>query len=184
MPLISLRDNSEIDVEIRDAKISDVEGLMVLNKKWQKIALGEDIKDGYIGAAFTRETFLELIEKKQVSVTQFNNCIVGYYLLNNVSKDGIIGKHEDFVEEMRSKGVLNRTNNICVGAQAVVDSEFMGSPLRFMMLQNLINNVKSSYDHLFATIAKDNPRAHKAHTRDGWKVIGENEDLFFVVFEV
>ena len=52
------------------------------------------------------------------------------------------------------------------------------------MLKQLHENMIGKYDYLFATIAKDNPRAFTAHTRDGWRVIGEEETLFYVVFVV
>ena len=52
------------------------------------------------------------------------------------------------------------------------------------MLKKLVDNMKGKYDFLFATIAKDNPRAFKAHTRDGWTVVDEDKELFYVVYKV
>lgn len=137
-----------------------------------------------MGAAFSNETFTELIHRNQITVTDFNNKIIGYYLLNNFSKDGIIGKHEDFVSMLKQKDKISKLLNICVGAQAVVDTEFMGSGIRSLMLDTLVGNMKGRYEYLFATIAKDNPRAFKAHTRDGWIVVDDEENLFYVIFKV
>lgn len=184
MTKITLKDNSTIDVTVRNATQNDIPNLMLLNQKWQKSVLGENIKDGFVGAAFSKETFAELIHRKQITVTDFDNKVIGYYLLNNFSKDGIIGRHEDFVTMLKQKDKISKSSNICVGAQAVVDTEFMGSGIRPLMLDTLVENMKGKYEYLFATIAKDNPRAFKAHTRDGWTVVDEEESMFYVVFKV
>lgn len=169
---------------IRNAAISDVEGLKLLNSKWQRTAVGDRIKDGFVGAAFSSETFQELISRKQIVVAVYGNIVVGYYLLNNYSQDGVIGQHKDMVKALQANGLLDTTARICTGAQAIVDSGYMGKGLRTAMLARLGENVKGRYDLLFATIAKDNPRALKAHTRDGWTSIGAEESLYYVVYRL
>lgn len=184
MQQVTLKDGSVIDVEIREANDPDIENLMHLNQKWQKLVLGQDLKDGYVGAAFSKETFEHLIAQNQVIVSQQDETIIGYYLLNNFSKEGIIGTHEDIVNSLRANHKIDPGVSVCVGAQAVVDTAFMGSAIRYLMLMKLVEKMKGRYDYLFATIAKDNPRAFKAHTRDGWFIADENENLYFVLFKV
>ena len=183
MPLITLKNKLSIDVTVRNATLADINHLMTLNQKWQKQNL-ENINNGYIGARISEGTFQELIKKDQVSCALFNGEIIGYYLLNDVSKDGIIGTHQEIVETLKSAGKLNKQLKICVGAQAVVDKDYMGSGIRQLMLANLKQNMQGKFDYFFATIAKDNPRAFTAHTRDGWEVIDENDNLFYVIFKV
>lgn len=184
MNKIELKDGTSVDIEVRSATKNDLVYLVQLNQKFQKSILGNKIQDGYVGAAFSTETFLELINRNQIVVTQFQQRLVGYYLLNNFSKDGVIGKHEDIVNELKSKQKIAKELSICVGAQAIVDNEFMGSGIRPLMLQRLAQNVQGKFDYLFATIAKDNPRAFKAHTRDGWEVVDEDNILYFVVYKL
>ena len=85
---------------------------------------------------------------------------------------------------MKQSGKIEQKKTVCVGAQAIVDVEFMGTGIRQLMLYKLIENMKGKFDYLFATIAKDNHRAFKAHTRDGWQILGEDDSLFYVVFKV
>lgn len=184
MPFIRLKDNTNLEVFIENAVVTDIEQLVLLNSKWQKTTLGNNIRDGYVGALFSAETFLELIQRKQVVVARSGEQIIGYYLLNNYSKDGIIGRHEDMVARLKDKRIIDPALRICVGAQTIVDTAYMGSGIRKLMLDKLVANMKDSYDYLFATIAKDNTRAYTAHTRDGWKVIGEEEQNYYVLYKV
>lgn len=184
MTTIILKDGTTINADIRDANQDDIPDLMKINHKWQKEVLGENTKNGFVGAAFSKGTFSELIRRRQVVIVRFGTAIIGYYLLNNFSKDGIIGKHEGFVNMLKKEGKIFRSEKVCVGAQAVVDSGFMGSGIRTLMLNKLVSNMKEKYSLLFATIAKDNPRAFKAHTRDGWDIVGEEEALYYVVYKV
>jgi hypothetical protein len=183
MTLVTLKDRSVIDVVIRSADQPDIANLSGLNKKWQKTALSGNIKDGYIGAAFSDVTFSELISRDQVIVAYFNDALIGYYLLNDFSKDGVIGRHAEIVAMLKKGGKIAAGAKICVGAQVVVDSAFMGSGVRWLMLSHLMKNVEGVYDYLFGTIAKDNHRGFTAHTRDGWKVIDEDEDLYCVLYK-
>lgn len=184
MKTINLSNGNSITVLIRNANEKDIEQLMPLNQKWQKAALTQTLKNGYLGASFSQETFSELIAKNQVVLAEFDKNIIGYYLLNNVSKDGVIGMHAAIVTHLKSNGGIDEKLKVCVGAQAVVDKDFMGSGIRLFMLTKLVDNVRNSYDFLFSTIAKDNPRAYKAHTKDGWFVVDENETLFYVLYKV
>ena len=181
--IVILKDNSTIDVNIRNANLHDIEGLLALNKKWQRADL-KDTRDGYVGAKFSNLTFKELIEKRQVSCALWGNELIGYYLLNNVSKDGIIGTHHEIVDMLKDTGKIDRELNICVGAQAVVDTYYMGSGIRQLMLDNLKQNMSDRYHCLFATIAKDNPRAFTAHTRDGWIVVGSDNNVYHVLLKL
>lgn len=58
-------------------------------------------------------------------------------------------------------GPLGQEYTICEGAQAVVDTKFMGSGIRNLMLDVLIKNMKGRDEFFFTTIAKTNPRALK-----------------------
>ncbi len=174
---------SIVGIIVRVALMTDLDSLLCLNEKWQKVNLS-NLKDGYVGAVFAPTTFLELMDRKQVVVADLNGIIVGYYLLNNYSREGIIGKHELIVSKLRGEGLFGDNDQVCVGAQAVVDTDYMGKGIRQAMLTKLTDTVKNKYQFLFATIAKDNLRAYKAHTNDGWKVLGEDGQLYYVVYKI
>lgn len=168
---------------IRNGSVKDLANLTHLNHKWQKSVVGENSKDGYLGAELSAATFLELIRKEQIIVAEVMNLVIGYYLLNNVSREGVIGLHLDIVKTLRANNIINPSLKIIVGAQAIVDKEFMGLGIRTRMLDALSKNVCSKFDLLFGTIAKDNPKAYAAHTKDGWIVVGEEPTLYYVVYQ-
>ena len=40
------------------------------------------------------------------------------------------------------------------------------------------------YEYLFSTISKQNARSLNANLRDGWEIIDEDVELFYVVFQL
>jgi hypothetical protein len=128
--------------QIRNASATDLQHLKSLNQKWQKSALDSNLQDGYIGAAFSDETFLELINRKQVVVAEAEQIIEGYYLLNDFSKDGVIGRHAEIVKQLKATKAIASDLIVIVGAQAVVDKGFMGSGILIKMLDLLVENVR------------------------------------------
>ena len=178
---LSLKDGTVVPVTIRDATTNDINAIAALNTKWQR-AFVADINDGYIGAAFSIETIRQLTELGQITIAYHNETIAGYYLANNISKDGVIGRHEEIVASLKQQQIIPNHYNIIVGAQVVIDSPYMGSGIRRLMLEHLGDALADRYDYLFGTIAKDNVRACIAHPRDGWQIIGEEEELLYILY--
>ncbi len=71
-----------------------------------------------------------------------------------------------------------------LGAQALVDKDYQGQGLRTELLQLLLKQLLGQYDYIFSTISKENPRAFKAHSKDGWKVVLEDEQVYSVFLPV
>lgn len=183
MPSITLKHGALAHISISTATATDIHALIALNTKWQKATL-QDISNGYVGAAFSKDTFTELIHRRQVVVAYNGGTLAGYYLLNDYSKEGIIGRHAVIVQQLKNTGTIDNDLQIIPGAQAVVDEPYMSSGIRKMMLDKLAENIHGLYHYMFATIAKDNTRAFKAHTRDGWQIAGEEEQLYYVLYPV
>ena len=47
MTKLKLKDNTILEVVIRNGQQQDIEKLVQLNKRWQKMILGDNLKDGY-----------------------------------------------------------------------------------------------------------------------------------------
>ncbi|MDO7886652.1 hypothetical protein [Hymenobacter cheonanensis] len=124
------------------------------------------------------------MENQQVVVAMAADEVVGYYLLNTVSTDGVLATHHQAVETLRQQGQLAPTDRVGTGAQACIDLPYQGTGLRQRLLQQLLKQVAGRFDYLFATIAKENTKAFRAHTGDGWQVRGENNQLYYVVLPV
>lgn len=181
MPKFTLKDGSERNINIAAAGLEDIPALMSLNQQWQKSSL-QDTGNGYVGAAFSNETFTELIKRRQVVVAYDGAILAGYYLLNDYSKEGIIGRHEDIVNELQASGVIAASLKIGIGAQTIVDTPYMGSGIGRAMLHELANAINGRFDELFGTIAKDNPRSLKAHTGMGFRIVGKEAGLYYVLY--
>lgn len=52
------------------------------------------------------------------------------------------------------------------------------------MLNWLVESQRVKYDFFFSTISKENPRAFHAHAKDGWQVVGEDEDTFHAILDL
>ncbi len=52
------------------------------------------------------------------------------------------------------------------------------------MLNELTKILSSKYDYLFSTVSKKNIRVFNAHTKDGWQVVGEDQDTSHVILDL
>lgn len=168
---------------VRVGLATDVPALVRLNQRWQRSQVATT-QNGFLGAAFSPAIFAALAEIRQLVVAARGEEIVVYYLLNTVSTDGILATHQQAVAELRQQQQLTPTDLVGIGAQACIDQAYQGTGLRVVMLRQLLAQVTSRYDYLFATISKENSKAFRAHTRDGWQVRGENELVYYVVLPV
>lgn len=171
------------NIVVRNAIAADLESLVRINRKWQKPALAGAIANGYLGGTIPEEAFLQMMATEQLVIATNGADLAGYYLLNTISTDGVFSQHAGIVRELQSRGVL-ASSAVGVGAQALVDSPYQGSGVRPLMLQRLVGNLTGRYRQLFSTIGKDNPRALGAHSRDGWRIVGEEVALYYVVYDL
>jgi hypothetical protein len=178
---LKLKNNAIIDVNLRSATIQDIDSLIYLNKKFHKSNPTIKLENGYIGAIFPRKTFQELIQLDQIVIGESAHKIIGYYLVNTYSNEGVIGLQLEMVNTLKSSGILNKNDAVCHGAQVAIDDEFMGSGIRTLLFNELCSRMKINYQYLFGTVAKDNSRSLKTVTRDGYAIVGENSTLYYIL---
>ncbi len=180
---INHKDNSLI----LDIKIPGAENFLALsdlNQKWQRPLLGVDTSHGFLSAAFNTDTFERLAIKKEIVIGLFNERVVSYYLINSLSRDGVLVKHSDIVNGLKSKLILPSESKVALGAQALVDKDFQGSILRKLMLDELVKLNYDKYEYFFSTISKENLRAFNAHQKDGWQTISEDNETYHVILDL
>jgi hypothetical protein len=171
-------------VEIRMATSSDIQGLTDINHRWQREILGNDTTHGFLSAAFSFDTFKALVDSNEVVVGILDSNVISYYIVNSISTDGVLFKHGQIVNGLKEKSIIPQHSRVGLGSQALVDKEFQGSHLRKLMLNELVKFVSEKYDFLFSTISKQNTRAFNAHTKDGWKVVSEDQDTNHVILDI
>jgi GNAT superfamily N-acetyltransferase len=168
---------------VRIAQLEDVEQLVQLSKSLHRDQV-TSTQYGFLRVAYSAEIFSALIKQDQVVIGLAGNEVVGYYLLNTASSDGTPTKHYHIVEEMKRLGKVPASVRVGVGAQACIHPFYQGKGLRPQMLQFLIKQLVGRYDYAFSTISKENPRAFKAHAKDGWQLFGEEEHYYYVVLPI
>ena len=103
---IKTKDGLQLSLNIITASALHVEGLMELNKRWQKEILGNDSSRGLLSAAFNEDTFKALVNCNEVIAGLADNRIAGYYLVNSISTDGVLLKHSEIVQGLKFNSIL------------------------------------------------------------------------------
>ncbi|MFT4247791.1 MAG: hypothetical protein QM581_07100 [Pseudomonas sp.] len=170
-------------MDIRLGQPTDIYNLISINHKWQRHLLNNN-KNGFLSASFDFPTFDTLINNGEIVVAYNDLILAGYYLINNYSQDGVLKIHKQIVDSLKTKEVIPHNSKVGLGAQALVDIEYQGTGLRSLMLNELTLALKNKFDFLFSTISKENPRAFKGHTKDGWIVVEEDENVYSVILKV
>lgn len=168
---------------IRRAELSDLKELLSLNQKWQKHLL-PDYSRGFLSSTFLDETFECAIKNKDVVVCDAGQFIAGYYLTYNTASKDILKSYENIIVKLLENKQIEAANKVGLGAQAVVDKDFQGTGLREAMLTALLKLVRNKYDYLVSKIARQNTRAWNGHNKDGWKLVDEDADFFYVILKV
>ena len=170
-------------MDIRVGQFNDIDNLISINHKWQRHLLSNN-KNGFLSASFDFQTFEALINNGEIVVAYNDSTLAGYYLINNYSQDGVLKIHKQIVDSLKAREIIPANSKVGLGAQALVDIEYQGTGLRSLMLNELTRSLKNKFDFLFSTISKENPRAFKGHTKDGWTVVDEDENVYSVILTV
>ena len=131
---IKIKSGKSLLVSIKSADSpEDVAGLTEINNRWQKELLGNDSSRGFLSAAFFYDIFKLLVDSNEVIVATYNNRVIGYYLVNSTSVNGVLYKHRKIVDYLKKRSII-RAVNVGLGSQSLVDKDFQGTSLRKLML--------------------------------------------------
>lgn len=170
----------EIDLIVRPANIDDISALVELNESWQKEHLNNNFSNGFLSARFSPKDFEIIVLNNEIVVSIIENVLIGYYLVNNYS-ERVLKIHNENVNYLKTKKKIPNDSKVGFGAQALIQKEFQGYGIREVMLSQLVLQLQTKYDVLYSTISKDNLKAFNAHTKDGWIVVEETFEKYFVI---
>lgn len=167
--------------KLRLAESKDIQHLLNLNKVWQIEKLSEFEKlHGYLSVGYDSNDFEVFISNKEVVVISFKNEIVGYYLLNNYRYTKKREEGLNVIKEMKTLGIIKENVRVGIGAQVVVSREHQGKGLSRKLLEGLCNAVNQKYDLLYSSLSKNNSKGYTVHTNEGWEILFESDNSFYV----
>ena len=174
-----------MDFEIRVAKNNDAKRLSSLNSKWQGERMDENSKKkyGFLSASFSEDDFKILISHEDVVVATYGNLIIGYYLINNYVDTEKFRLGKSIVQKIKNDNKIPSGCKVALGAQVLIEVDYRGNNLTNKMLYLLCKNVSHTYDYLYSSIKKNNIQSIKSNLRNGWKIVDEDDTLFFVFLQ-
>ncbi len=167
----------------RLAQSGDIHSLAALCARWQRDQV-ETTSNGFLQLCYGEETFNSLVSDGSVMVAEEDGQVAGYYLVNSRQDDPAVALHLNKVETLKRNGRIPTEATVALGSQALLDITLQGRGIRQRLLKQLVEHLTGRYDLLFATIPKENTRAFRAHTGDGWKIIDEDEKMHSVYWPV
>lgn len=184
MNCILLINNESNEIVISPAIEADIPNLVSLNTKWQLASLSGDTSNGFVGAAFDADFFKILIERKEIIVAYCKGELVAYMLTVNHTQMGLLAVHQQQVELLKAKGIIELTANVAVGIQTAVEVKYHGSGLISILRNEFRDFVRDRYQYFFTTISKNNQRSFASATKFGWQPVGENEHYYYLILVV
>lgn len=168
-------------IELRNARLSDIDEVLKLHSKYQVDTINEDDKkDGFVTTAFTKEQLTELIEDEDGLFLCFkNDKLVAYAMSASWNYWSIWPMFEQMIKDLPNleyKGiVLNEFNSYQYGP-ICVDKSVRGSDVLPLIFDYAREVMSDRFPILVTFINKINPRSYEAHTRKlGLEVIQEFE---------
>ena len=168
---------------IRAGHMEDLAQLQQLNAYWQRERVSSPAR-GFIRGVVAAAEWDALLTGGQVAVAAAGTEVAGYYLVNPVTKAGITAIQRARLPAVWQAHGLPGGARVGVGAQACLLPAYQGQGLLTRLLQQLLQQVACTYDYLFATISKDNAAGRRAHTKDGWQFVDEDDSRHYVLLPV
>lgn len=170
---------------IREAEITDADGIHTLHKKYLYQNLSEEQRGhGFIKVEYSLNDIRKIIEANDIALCCYDKSIIGYYLLGFVTQNEALNYQYKALNELFYNGKLLNELKVACGAQAIVEKEYRSSGLTNRMLQLLIENVSGKYDYLMSSITKTNDTAFKVHEKSGYIGVGETDTKVFVCLKI
>ena len=145
----------ETTINIKQATATDIDNLVALNAKWQLAALNGDTQKGFVGAAFGKDFFQLLIDRREVVVAYDEDKLVGYMLSVNHSDAGLLKNHREEAEKLKANGTLLPTDNVAIGIQTAVELDYHGTGLISIIRNEFRDLLRDRFQYFLTTISKE-----------------------------
>ena len=174
---------NSLEVGIRLAEIRDLESMQRLNQKWTVTSLESCNKENGFLFCETYKTndLTKIIKANETAVAMHNDKIIGYYINDNDS--ALIERHSHAINELKSKGIIDRSFNVSKRTQIVVEAAFQKQGIPAAMLTFLQPMLFKRHHLLFSIGRNDNPKKI-AHQKAGWKIVFENDEIYYCIYDL
>ena len=154
----------ENEIEIRRAKIDDLQSLHALHSYW--------IDKKQIKQVFSKDQMKKIILESDVAVAVHNCKVVSYYLVNPFFETGNVEQRKQIIEGLVSKGTL-KEGCYAYSLQAGTDPNYTGRGLNRKVLNLLREFAKDKYDYFIGIMPYGNEATEKSSLKMGWKHYGD-----------
>lgn len=157
-------------MEIRKAKIGDIEGILELHSKYHIDTISEkDKSDGFVTTAFTKDELTKLITQEHgVSIAVENNVVVAYVMAASWDYWSKWPMFKHMINELSSityKGHQLTTENSYQYGPVCLDKSVRNSGLLEKIFSFSYNEISSRFPILVTFVNKNNQRSYQAHSR-------------------
>jgi hypothetical protein len=152
------------------AKVSDIDGVLQLQKKYQIDTIAEeDKKDGFVTTSFTREQLTKLIEEEQgLFIAENQDGIVAYVMAASWQYWSAWPLFAYMIQDLPNleyRGQRLSVENSYQYGPICVDKSVRGSGVLEEIFELARKEMAKRFSFLVTFINKINPRSYEAHTR-------------------
>lgn len=152
------------------AKVSDIDGVLQLQKKYQIDTIAEeDKKDGFVTTSFTKEQLTKLIEEEQgLFIAENQDGIVAYVMVASWqywSAWPLFAYMIQDLPNLKYRGQRLSVENSYQYGPICVDKSVRGSGVLEEIFELARKEMAKRFSFLVTFINKINPRSYEAHTR-------------------
>lgn len=152
------------------AKVSDIDGVLQLQKKYQIDTIAEeDKKDGFVTTSFTKEQLTKLIEEEQgLFIAENQDGIVAYVMVASWqywSAWPLFAYMIQDLPNLKYRGQRLSVENSYQYGPICVDKSVRGSGVLEKIFELARKEMAKRFSFLVTFINKINPRSYEAHTR-------------------
>lgn len=178
----------------KSAKVSDIDGVLQLQKKYQIDTIAnEDKKDGFVTTSFTKEQLTKLIEEEQgLFIAENQNGIVAYVMVASWqywSEWPLFAYMIQDLPNLEYQGQQLSVENSYQYGPICVDKSVRGSGVLEEIFELARKEMAKRFSFLVTFINKINPRSYEAHTRKlGLELLQEfeynNNSYYELIYDV
>jgi hypothetical protein len=176
------------------AKVSDIDGVLQLQKKYQIDTIAEeDKKDGFVTTSFTREQLTKLIEEEQgLFIAENQDGIVAYVMAASWQYWSAWPLFAYMIQDLPNleyRGQRLSVENSYQYGPICVDKSVRGSGVLEEIFELARKEMAKRFSFLVTFINKINPRSYEAHTRKlGLELLQEfdynNNSYYELIYDV
>lgn len=152
------------------AKVSDIDGVLQLQKKYQIDTIAEeDKKGGFVTTSFTKEQLTKLIEEEQgLFIAENQDGIVAYVMVASWQYWSAWPLFAYMIQDLPNleyRGQRLSVENSYQYGPICVDKSVRGSGVLEKIFELARKEMAKRFSFLVTFINKINPRSYEAHTR-------------------